>query len=319
VATDEPPREKTAEEKAIEKKEKKLRTRTRVAREIYTSERKYCDVLGQLVNLYILPLSANASDPDRAILSQEAIRQIFSNVMLVRGFNNELADSLEACTDPETFDPLTTSVSASILHFVPFLKMYSQYVGNFDAGAAALKKAQKNRGFVAFCEQQQKETGTALQSYLIEPIQRIPRYKLLLEELIRNTEEDHPDYANLGVALASVAEVALSVNNEIKKQEIRMKLIDKHNLFTKVKEGQIISPSRRFVYQGVLTKVCRSSNRPYTFFLFNDKLIYASQSMGRYTIHQDLAINQYFRVEDIVTADQNANNKFQILSQTKSL
>jgi hypothetical protein len=63
VATDEPPREKTAEEKAIEKKEKKLRTRTRVAREIYTSERKYCDVLGQLVNLYILPLSANASGP----------------------------------------------------------------------------------------------------------------------------------------------------------------------------------------------------------------------------------------------------------------
>ena len=30
-----------------------------------------------------------------------------------------------------------------------------------------------------------------LMGYLITPVQRLPRYKLLLEDLLRNTPEDH--------------------------------------------------------------------------------------------------------------------------------
>jgi len=33
--------------------------------------------------------------------------------------------------------------------------------------------------------------------YLIMPIQRIPRYRLLLQELLRNTDCDHPDFENV--------------------------------------------------------------------------------------------------------------------------
>src|SRR5690242_13778022 len=39
--------------------------------------------------------------------------------------------------------------------------------------------------------------GLTLQAYLIMPVQRIPRYKLLLEDLLKKTEETHPDYLNI--------------------------------------------------------------------------------------------------------------------------
>jgi len=59
------------------------------------------------------------------------------------------------------------------------------------------------------------------------PVQRIPRYMLLLRELISKTPETHPDYEDLKKAHVVIASVAEEVNKgvgdaekEKKKQEI---------------------------------------------------------------------------------------------------
>ena len=39
--------------------------------------------------------------------------------------------------------------------------------------------------------------GLTLPMYLITPVQRIPRYRLLLKDIIKKTPEDHPDYPQL--------------------------------------------------------------------------------------------------------------------------
>ena len=44
-------------------------------------------------------------------------------------------------------------------------------------------------------------------SLLIQPIQRIPRYRLLFEELLKRTPNEHPDYEPLSKTLASIQEV----------------------------------------------------------------------------------------------------------------
>ena len=41
------------------------------------------------------------------------------------------------------------------------------------------------------------EVGNKLTALLITPIQRIPRYKLLLQEVLRHTSPKQSDYANL--------------------------------------------------------------------------------------------------------------------------
>ena len=36
-----------------------------------------------------------------------------------------------------------------------------------------------------------------LESLMIEPIQRLPRYELIFRDLLKRTSDDHPDYKNI--------------------------------------------------------------------------------------------------------------------------
>jgi hypothetical protein len=60
-------------------------------------------------------------------------------------------------------------------------------------------------------------SGLTLQAYLIMPVQRIPRYRLLLEDLLRRTESNHTDYNGLKIALERIDSVARFVNEEIRR------------------------------------------------------------------------------------------------------
>jgi hypothetical protein len=47
------------------------------------------------------------------------------------------------------------------------------------------------------CKEHPEGKSLDLASFLIMPVQRIPRYNLLLTDMMRNTWVDHPDYASL--------------------------------------------------------------------------------------------------------------------------
>ena len=52
--------------------------------------------------------------------------------------------------------------------------------------------------------------------YLIAPVERIPRYVLLLKDIIKKTPEDHPDYSQLVQAEGKMVGVP---HNGIKEKE----------------------------------------------------------------------------------------------------
>ena len=54
-----------------------------------------------------------------------------------------------------------------------------------------------------------------LESFLILPVQRIPRYMLLLDALLKFTPPDHPDFNNLTEAIAKVKSVADHLNQAV--------------------------------------------------------------------------------------------------------
>ena len=59
----------------------------------------------------------------------------------------------------------------------------------------------RNLGFASYVRRWEQEVVKRdmipLLSYLILPVQRIPRYNMLLRDLVKQTEESHPDYENL--------------------------------------------------------------------------------------------------------------------------
>lgn len=60
--------------------------------------------------------------------------------------------------------------------------------------------------FVNEIDHMTEARSLSFNAFLLTPVQRIPRYKLLLEDLFKNTSSDHPDYANLEKAIVLINE-----------------------------------------------------------------------------------------------------------------
>src|SRR3954467_6620872 len=84
------------------------------------------------------------------------------------------------------------------------MKMYSFYVNNFDHAMDTVqhwfdggRKNKKAKVFLQQCRLNPNHSQLNIQGYLLLPVQRIPRYKMLLEDLLKHTDETHGDYVDL--------------------------------------------------------------------------------------------------------------------------
>jgi hypothetical protein len=101
----------------------------------------------------------------------------------------------------------------------PFLLLYYiSYCQKFEASSSILKNLlDKNKDFRKFHDDvmSHEDVLESLDSFLIRPIQRIPRYNLLLNELLKCTPEDHPDFIDLNKAKAKMEEISVAFNAAI--------------------------------------------------------------------------------------------------------
>lgn len=66
-----------------------------------------------------------------------------------------------------------------------YLQMYTFYANNYGAALEQLREQKRNPAFVEFVAARQQMNGAPLEALLISPIQRIPRYVLLLQVGLR--------------------------------------------------------------------------------------------------------------------------------------
>ncbi|GAA5979221.1 hypothetical protein JCM11641_001965 [Rhodosporidiobolus odoratus] len=197
----------------------------------------------------------------------------------------------------------------ALLPILPFLKQYSLFVANFSASLARLSSLEASPSapvsrtsngapgstpddrirWQAFASEAQKERirivgpGTGkigLGGLLLNVVQRVPRYRLLLKELIEFTEEDHPDLRDLRTAFALVDGVASHLESQIQSHTNDLQILDLQRAFTNL-ESPLLTPGRRLLKTGFLRKLNRSGKQETrTFFLFNDILLHASGGAG---------------------------------------
>lgn len=86
------------------------------------------------------------------------------------------------------------------------------------------------------------------------PVQRIPRYKLLLEDLLKKTVETHPDYLNLKKAYQVIENVATFVNETIRQHEMFITMLEIQKSLTGFDEVLLV-PGRTFIKRGIVKKV----------------------------------------------------------------
>jgi len=135
--------------------------------------------------------------------------------------------------------------------------------------------------------------GLSVESFLIEPVQRVPRYRLLLESLLKSTPEDHAEHESISEALALVMEIAQANNDAIKARENKQKIMEIMCLLTSASRINLLDePSRLLLKEGVLMRQCRRSIKEFIFWLFTDKLLYAEKSAsGFYILHREILLS----------------------------
>ncbi|XP_060081887.1 FYVE, RhoGEF and PH domain-containing protein 4-like [Ylistrum balloti] len=261
----------------------------RIAEELFKTEKAYVSRLYLLDQIF--QARVREENKTHNFLSQDVMNQIFSNVTSIYQFhNNFLLPQLENRMKNWESDPKIGDLMRSN---APFLKLYTEYVKNFDHAMNLINLwSEKSSRFAAIMQEIQKspECGSlALQHHMLEPVQRVPRYKLLLQDYLKHLPEDSPDKDNAEVALELVTKAASHSNEAMKKIEKFQKLLEINEKFGAAID--LISPTRELVREGRITKIsARGGERLDRYvFLFNDlMLICCEQILGSFRIKAQL-------------------------------
>jgi hypothetical protein len=173
------------------------------------------------------------------------------------------------------------NLGEKFLLVIPFLKTYTDYFNNFEKVATLIRDARKeDKKFAEWLSRIEKqcrlENKLDLKSYLIQPVQRIPRYNLLLKELLKHTDTSHKDYNNIKKALEGTVSIADFLNKkmkEIKSDQMKERLVSSILFDFYCEREEFMKPHRRYVHEGVL-EVIESSNRTITPYDINDNYHY---------------------------------------------
>jgi hypothetical protein len=250
-----------------------LDERVKIFEEIKDTERRYLQSLDLLTKTYLQPIQQRKIGPQG-----KEFKNLISTLSMIVNFNDFLNKMLHKTT--------ADNVGKIFQQVIPFLKTYREYFNNYEKAQSDIRQQKKdNRKFAEWLDRTEREMKAknllTMNQYLIMPIQRIPRYNLLLRELIKHTPEDHPDYKELNDALSKSAEVSDFLNEQIKEMENSQKLLHLSKIIV-VNQNQkdtlvIVLPHRKFVFEGALD-ICNDTDpkklaQERYFFLFSDMLL----------------------------------------------
>jgi len=218
------------------------------------------------------------SSPDIPGITKEDIRDIFSQIEVICNYNQNIALKLQERIEKWHW---TQQLGDIFLEMMDFLKVYIQYVNNYNVSLEKLEKLNAIPEFSSWLQQQESLEicqKNNISSLLIMPIQRIPRYVLLLEDLVRHSPSPHIDHENLTVALARMKDIAKLINEKKREAESSSIMLDLFNrLDSKEEKDDLYKPHRKCLKSGFL----KEDGNPFYVVLFNDILLITKEKGSR--------------------------------------
>merc|ERR1712154_53992 len=120
---------------------------------------------------YSNPLETNP------IISDQQRHTIFSNCETIARLNKKFLIDIENRLREWDSNDCLGDIFKEI---TPFFKMYTTYINNHEAATQELESLKKDSKWMNFLSEAMKK-APVLENLLITPIQRIPRYKLLIQ------------------------------------------------------------------------------------------------------------------------------------------
>eukprot|EP00005_Dracoamoeba_jomungandri_P001552 CAMPEP_0174262040 /NCGR_PEP_ID=MMETSP0439-20130205/12734_1 /TAXON_ID=0 /ORGANISM="Stereomyxa ramosa, Strain Chinc5" /LENGTH=1256 /DNA_ID=CAMNT_0015346671 /DNA_START=43 /DNA_END=3813 /DNA_ORIENTATION=- len=282
--------------------EKSRAVRAKVVRELFETENTYLGQLDSLHKDFFIPLES--WEKLCALNSIAALKVALPKIIeLTKKLRDDLLTAMAA---------MNPDIGAIFLEHAHMFKYYQEYVNNYALAETKFKKAQKKKKsfdlFVKeFCR---KGQGGDLGLYLILPIQRTPRYELLLRDLCKHTKEEELGLVNLQKALEKIGEINKLINIRKREDENRKKVCKIEKSIKSDEPLNLYVPGRWFQREGrmddVVTTRLRGTQVPggkYYYFLFSDVILKTKPIGNRKYKHQALIELSKFSITDIQSKD----------------
>ncbi|XP_046728902.1 rho guanine nucleotide exchange factor 19 isoform X3 [Silurus meridionalis] len=198
-------------------------------------------------------------------------------------------------------------------HKSTFRQVYVPYVTNMMYQENLIAKLlHENRKFVLALKKLEKDPlcqRQTLKSFLILPFQRITRLRLILENILKRTDEHSTDVPDLKGAIEAIL-VACDHNVQRMKRTEELVSLEKLVDFANVKSVPLIVSGRYLIRAGPLKKLTVKSNQTsgsmvsrtdLHLHLFNDLLLLSVKNGNRFVVQDHAAFPAHVRVEELKT------------------
>jgi len=207
--------------------------------------------------------------------------KIFLNLPQLLVFNFELLKDFE-----ERINNWDTrkKIADVLVKKGPFLKLYLTYINGFEntiklLDEICIKHPAFGRVVKDFEILQPKCLRMSIKVHMLKPVQRLPQYKLLLNNYLKTQGEDSVDFEDTIEALRIVTEATEAGNNSIKIGKRVQKMLDLQSRLGD--DFKLIEPGRELLKEGELVNNTRDGGAPYLI-LLSDCLLYTKyQGRGK--------------------------------------
>lgn len=248
-----------AEIEGDEMKVKGASNRKKIKEEILSTEKTYVNGLNVLVDVYLKMLEGSMKGKeDKYAATEDNVRSLKINIQTLSQLHQSFYDELIGGGEDNFCVILQKYMKLMSTCYVPYMAGYEDAL---DVLSALKKKSKKFSKLFDSIEYELKGKGEnkLLLDYLITPVQRLPRYVLLLAELVKNSSKNHPQYEMMVETLGGVKNVAMEVNEAKRKRESQRKLVElSHKLKGQPSSFILVIPSRTLIRHSPLTTTMES-------------------------------------------------------------
>lgn len=272
-----------------------------IAKEILSTEQTYVQNLGILLTSFLQPLMEHPKSGKK-----DSVKSIMANIQVIKGYNSIILADLTVQMENWT---TRTKVGSIFIQMAHYLKAYTQYSLHYTECLEDLDKlVNQDKKFSAFMDSLRQapevaQTNMFMRDFLIMPIQRIPRYTLLLKDLLSHTWSDHPDFDTLTEAHDKISNIASYVNKAQAENSnnIRMQAVKASLTGSKAKTLPLLQPHRRFIQEGEVMDANDGNPRQIYLFMFNDMLLWTkgNQNKTKFELIRVDLFRNYLKVAEI--------------------
>lgn len=259
-------------QKLFKQMKKKLKNRGYIIDELIRTEESFKKSLFLVQEKCAIPLK------NQKILSKEELSGLFSNLESIASFSKSFHIALYEKFN-YNFEISKTKLGETVLLLLPFFKLYFEYCHNFPNSMTLLtilrKKNAKFADFLKDIELQEDFGFQDLNSQLIKPIQRLPKYVLLFKDLLKNTEINHPDYGNIQLCLKQFS--VLNGEND-KKLLQKVKIFELQEKYGSSLSFSIPDSQREFLEEFSLVMLTDKTTLIVIVYFLNDLMLVTEQS-----------------------------------------